>query len=82
MMKYLIGWLCVAALAGVAQGAEVWNDDLNRNGKNRIEKTLHLKQGWNAIEITCVHHSWQRQFAFDFEPLDGDDLSDLRYDLK
>ena len=63
-------------------GAEVWKDDLNRNGKNRIEKTLHLKQGWNALEITCIHHSWQRQFAFDLEPLDGDDLSDLRYDLK
>ena len=62
-------------------GTEVWKDDLNRNGKNRIEKTLHLKKGWNALEITCVHHSWQRQFAFDFEPLDGDDLSDLRYGL-
>ena len=63
-------------------GAEVWKDNLNRNGRNHIEKTLHLKKGWNAIEITCVHHDWQRQFAFDLEPLDGDDLSNLKYDLK
>ena len=63
-------------------GKTVWTDKLDRNGRNHIEKTLHLKKGWNALEITCVHHDWQRQFSFDFEPLAGDDLSNLRYDLK
>lgn len=63
-------------------GKTVWTDKLDRNGRNRIEKTLHLKKGWNALEITCVHHDWQRQFSFDFEPLAGDDLSNLKYDLK
>ena len=68
-------------LAVAVDGEEVWKDNLNRNGKNHIEKTLHLKKGWNELVITCVHHNWQRQFSFDLEPLDGDDLSDLRYGL-
>ena len=63
-------------------GQVVWTDKLDRNGRNHIEKTLHLKKGWNSIEITCVHHNWQRQFSFDLEPLAGDDLSNLKYDLK
>ena len=63
-------------------GKTVWTDKLNRNGRNHVEKTLHLKKGWNALEITCVHHNWQRQFAFDLKPLAGDDLSNLKYDLK
>ena len=63
-------------------GKTVWTDKLDRNGRNHIEKTLHLKKGWNALEITCVHHDWQRQFSFDFEPLAGDNLGELKYDLK
>ena len=63
-------------------GQVVWTDKLDRNGRNHIEKTLHLKKGWNALEITCVHHDWQRQFSFDLEPHAGDDLSSLKYDLK
>ena len=63
-------------------GAEVWKDTLNRRERNRVEKTLHLKEGWNALEIVSVHHDWQRQFSFDLEPLAGDDLSRLKYDLR
>lgn len=63
-------------------GAEVWKDDLDRRGKNRIEKVLRLKEGWNALEVVCTHHDWQRQFSFDLEPVAGDDLSNLKYDLK
>ena len=63
-------------------GEVVWRDSLDRFGRNRREKTLHLRKGWNALEVTCVHQGWQRQFAFDLEPLPGDELSDLRYDLK
>lgn len=63
-------------------GKTVWTDKLDRNGRNHIEKTLHLKKGWNTLEITCVHHDWQRQFSFDLEPLAGDDLTNLKYDLK
>lgn len=63
-------------------GQEVWKDNLNRNGKNRVEKTLHLNEGWNDVEITCVNHNWQRQFAFDLEPLEGDSLENLKYDIK
>ncbi len=69
-------------LALKLNGAEVWKVDLNRRGKNRAEKAVHLNEGWNTVEITCVNRGWQRQFAFDFEPLDGDDLSALKYDIK
>ncbi len=63
-------------------GQEVWKQDLNRNGKNRAEKVLHLKQGWNLVEVTASHVSWQRQFAFEFEPaVAGDNLADLKYSI-
>ena len=69
-------------LAVSVNGREVWKDRMDRHGRNRLEKRIHLDAGWNPIEITCTNHDWQRQFAFDLLPLDGDDLSRLRYDLK
>lgn len=69
-------------LSVALDGEVVWRDSLDRFGCDRRERTLHLKRGWNAVEVTCVHDAWQRQFSFDLEPLSGDELSDLRYDLK
>ncbi len=62
-------------------GQDVWIQDLNRNGKNRAEKVLHLKKGWNLVEVTASHTSWQRQFAFELEPVAGDNLADLKYSI-
>lgn len=69
-------------LAVKLNGREVWKDSLDRHGRKRVEKTLHLDEGWNAVEIVCTNRDWQRQFAFDLLPLDGDDLGKLKYDLK
>ena len=69
-------------LAVSVNGTVVWEERLDRRGRNRREKTIRLAEGWNPIEIVCTNHDWQRQFAFDLLPLDGDDLSRLRYDLK
>jgi len=63
-------------------GKEVFSDSLNRVGKNRSEKVVRLEEGWNDVEVKCVHHDWQRQFSFDFEPVGGDDLSGLEYDIR
>ena len=69
-------------LAVSVNGTVVWEERLDRRGRNRREKTIRLAEGWNPIEIVCTNRDWQRQFAFDLLPLDGDDLSRLRYDLK
>ncbi len=63
-------------------GQEVWKTNLNRSGKNREEKTLHLKEGWNAIDITATTTTWQRQFAFTLEPLEGDTLNALKFSIE
>ncbi len=62
-------------------GVEVWKTDLNRTGKNREEKLLHLKEGWNALDLTVSNDSWQRQFAFELRPVDGDDLDSLKISI-
>ncbi len=59
----------------------VWKENLNRNGKNRAEKILKLKEGWNEISLVVSHDSWQRQFAFELEPLAGDTLETLKYSI-
>ncbi len=63
-------------------GQEVWKQDLNRRGKNRVEKVLNLKKGWNLVELTVSNVSWQRQFAFELEGVAGDNLADLKYSIE
>lgn len=60
-------------------GSAVWSVNLDRNGNNRAERIVTLEKGWNEVLVRCGHADWQRQFALDFLPLDGDDLSDVRY---
>ena len=44
-------------------GADVFRDNLDRNGKNRVETRVTLKKGWNELEVVCVNQDWQRQFS-------------------
>lgn len=69
-------------LALAVNGAPVWKESLDRNGRNRAERTIRLAAGWNTLEIVCTNRDWQRQFAFDLLPLAGDDLGKLRYDIR
>jgi len=68
-------------LTAFVNGHQVFADFLNRNGKNRVETTFDLKKGVNELCIRVDHANWQRQFAVDLLPCDGDDLADLRYVL-
>lgn len=55
---------------------------MDRRGKNSTETEAELKAGWNELRIRCDHANWQRQFACDLAPLEGDDLGDLKYSWK
>ena len=65
-----------------ANGERVFADFLDRKGKRQSKvPAFRLRKGVNEIRLRVDHSSWERQFAFDLVPCDGDDLSALRYGL-
>lgn len=61
-------------------GERVFADFLDRKGKRQSKvPAFRLRKGVNEIRLRVDHSSWERQFAFDLVPCEGDDLSALRY---
>lgn len=62
-------------------GSEIWRTTLPRGTQRTADSSvLELKAGWNELVIRNDHASWQRQFAVEYLPKEGDTLADLRYD--